>query len=168
MVVGIEVRVCVSDDDPSRIDALLLQDVELGETGGIHRGVRDDRGPRPTVCPGGSPKDPLLHRAEQVAIDADLADDTGPDVAPVDPLEELADHALRQAVGRGLVDPRRIERATVPARRGNDVDPARLGRPAQQLMVAAQVRRRAVHDADPPASRNATISSTASRPSFRR
>ncbi len=62
VVVEDRVRVGVADDDPSRVDALLLEDPQLGEADVGQDGVGRDREPGPPRRTGGRPMDPFLGR----------------------------------------------------------------------------------------------------------
>ena len=81
VVVERGVRVGVADDDPGRVDALLLEDPQLGQADRRQDGVRRDRQPGPPGGPRGGAVDPLLGRRQPRLVGPDLADDPGPDAA---------------------------------------------------------------------------------------
>ena len=81
VVVEDGVRIGMADDDPGRIDALVLEDAQLGQAHRRHDGVGRDRQARPARGPAGRPMDPLLERRQPGLVGADLADDPGPDTS---------------------------------------------------------------------------------------
>ena len=148
------IGVRVADDDPPRIDALLLQDVQLVEPDrGVQR-VGGDRDPRPPVRPRHRAEDPLLDRGDPGEVGADLAQEARPDVGAVDPLRDVALELLRDLVGLRPPEPALVVRLAVPAGPEDDLEPTRcaISRIAERVLrrrdvvvVAPEAPRRLVH-----------------------
>ena len=114
----------MTDDDPRRIGALLLEDAELGEADiGQHR-VGGDRQPGRPRRPGGRSMDTLLGWRDPRLVGPDLADDPRPHARLPHSLGRLADQLVGQVVGRAAVDAGlgRVVGGPVPAAAHDDVE----------------------------------------------
>ncbi len=136
------VRIGMADDDAGRVDALLLEDAQLGQAHRRHDGVGRDREARPPSGPAGRPMDPLLERRQPGLVGADLADDPGPDTRVLDAKLDLPDELLGQVVDRAAVDLRlgRVVGPAVPTGAHDDVEVAGLGIAAQPDRIPAHAR----------------------------
>ena len=100
------VGIGMADDDPSRIEALLLEDPELGEPDVRHDGVGRDGEARPAGRPGGGAVDAFLGRGEPRLVRADLADDARPDAGIPRPVGRLAHELVGEVVHGPPIDAR--------------------------------------------------------------
>ena len=91
VVVEVGIAVRVPDHDPPGVDALVLEDRELGRPDVGHDGMGRDREAGPPRRPRRRPVDPLLGRRDPRLVRPDLPDDPGPDPGVADAVTDLAD-----------------------------------------------------------------------------
>jgi hypothetical protein len=136
----------VADNHPARIDALLRQQLKLGEPDRPAGCVRADGQAGQPVRAGRGAERPLLGSRDVMPVRADLADDAGPDAGVAHPLGDVPHDLSGDRVDAGPVEPGTVQvRIPVVPAAHHDRDAGCHGDPPQRVRIPADLVDGEVH-----------------------
>src|SRR5262249_49276065 len=130
----------MADNDARRIDAFLVQQVELSERQFARvSSMRHDRAACSHMGARRCPEYPLSRRGDEMPLRANLPDKTWPDPAGSHTRGQLANEAFSKLSWSLLLDVRRVGGRAVPAGAHHDVHPGGLADSPQRFGIAPEI-----------------------------